>query len=795
MKNKEKTKSGEKILTPRTSRKIFTPRKKTLVYLIKKAPEDAPKIHESKLPSLSEIINILKKSKIERNFFEINKLNDFLTTKYNYFRNMRDTNDTYQYSKILTVLKYTEVPQGKNIVTIDEEGDRCYIVLEGEISVWKPTYIEKNLTLKQYVNYLKKCDENDPSKMTKKRIIEKNNHLLVDINEYLDMPEESLDDQELYNIFIENFEKIFEEKDGFTFGETALLHKQRRNATVRAEKFCKLIYINKYDYNKIIKESEKKRIDNEVKSFMYKYYLFNKWGYINMFNLYNLMADIKLYKDEILYKQNDESEYFYFMIDGKCEKYSYVSFKWKSQFVDYISDFSSNFFLRVNTTKNLSYSKLMEVINEAKKIVPESPMVFHDSSYDKFNISLLKNKDMDELISNKDKKFSGLYDLFKVSMNKVTDNDILGLEEIVEFKRRFCTIKVISDYARLKRIKAIDFFKIYINNSSFERDDDFVLNYIGEKKRMIVKQIELLCKYKKSKYLAKYIEEYDKRFNNNINNKKKNIINKLKNYINTNSKNKEKIIKSKNMFLKKISKFQKPSVDNHLYKSNDAEIQKNDFNDSLKLKSSSKINNNSGFKLSSSKIRLHERNFDKFENEFKFDLPKSKTSSLFSSTKNQTNKVKIDSSFPINNKSVSFSSKKMHLQRSLKHFTKLNKNQNFFSITIDKKLSKNDIQKDISKNSKLSRNIKNNEDNCQSIDAKKYKKNLYSKYGFFINEFIKLGLGPNIPLIKFMTPLNNDVNVYKQIKEMESIDENKKGIPLENKIRKMRSEFLRITQL
>ena len=707
---------------------------------------------------------------------------------------MRDTNDVYQYSRTLTVLKYIEIPQGKNIVTIDEEGDRCYIVLEGEISILKPTYTQKNLTMKQYVQYLKKCDKEDPSKMTKKRIIEKNNHLLNDVTEFLDRPEESLDDQELFNIFIEKFEKIFEAKDGFTFGEAALLHKQRRNATVRAEKFCKLIYIDKYDYNKIMKESEKKRIDDEVKFFMDRFYLFHNWGYVNMYRLYSLMTDIKLYKEEILYKQNDESDYIYFMIDGTCEKYTYVSYNWKSKFLDYISDFSSNFFLRVNTSNSISYLKLMKIINEAKETVPESPMIFRDFNSGKCNVSLVENKDIDELILNKDDKFSDPYDLFKVSMNKITDNDILGIEEIVEFKRRFCTIKVVSEYAHLKRIKAIDFFKIFVNNTSYERDDDLVLNYIGEKKRMIVKQIELLYKYKKNNYWNKYIEEYNKCYNN-INMKKKDTQSKLQNYINTISKQKKKYIKGKNMFLKKISKFQKPSENNYLYKSNDAENQKNDLNDSIKLKSSSKINNNSRFRLSSSKIRLYQRNFDKFDYKFKLDSPKSKFSSLFSSTKNQTNKLKNDSSFPNNNKSLSFTSKKINLSKSLKNFTKLNKNKNFFSQSIDKILNKNDTSKDISKNSIMSRNIKLNEDNFRSINIEEYKKKLYGKYGFFINEILKLGLGPNIPLRKYMTPLNNDVDVCKQINAMESTDKKKKGVNFENQIRKMRYEFLRITEL
>ena len=791
MKNKEK--SNEKILTSRTSRHFLSAKKKTLVYLIQKPPKHAPPIDESKLPPLSEIINILKQTKKERSFFDLNKLNDYLITKFSYFRKMRETNDIYQYSKTLTVLKYIEIPQGQNIVTIDEEGDRCYIVLDGEISILKPIYTEKYLTMKQYVKYLKKCDKDDPSEMTKKRIIEKNNHLLIDVTELLDRPEESLDDQELYNIFIENFEKIYEAKEGFTFGETALLYKQRRNATVRAEKLCKLIYINKYDYNKIMKESEKKRIDDEIKFFMDKFYLFHNWGYMNMYRLYSLMTDIKLYKEEILYKQNDESEYIYFMMNGLCEKYTYVSFNWKNKFLDYISDFSSNFFLRVNTSKSISYLKLMKIINKAKETVPESPMIFRDFNVGKCNVSLVENKDIDELISNKDEKFSDPYDLFKVSMNKITDNDILGLEEIVEFKRRFCTIQVVSDFAHFKRIKAIDFFKIYVNNTSYERDDDLVLNYIGEKKRMIAKQIELLYKYKKNNYWTKYIEEYNKVYSN-INIKKKDIQSKLQDYINTMSKTKKKFVKSKNMFLKKISKFQKPSENNCLYKSNDPEIQKNDFSDSLKLKPCSKISNNSRFKLSSSKMSLYQRNLDELNYKFKFDSPKSKFSSMFSSTKNQTNLVKNDCSFPNNNKSLSFSNKKMKLSKSLKNFTKLNKNKNFFSISIDKILN-DDTQKDISKNSIMSRNIKLNDDNFRNNYIKEYKKNLYGKYGFFINEILKLGLGPNIRLKKNMTPLNNDVNVCKQIKAMESEDKNKKGNPLENKIRKMRYEFLRITEL
>ena len=133
---------------------------------------------------------------------------------------------------------------------------------------------------------------------------------------------------------------------------------------------------------------------------------------------------------------------------------------WKNKFIDYISDFSTNFFLRVNTLEYTNYFKLMKLISDAKKSVPESPMIFHDFNFGKFNISLNQNKDINELITNKDEKFMDANNIFKVSMNNITNNDIIGLEEVVEFKKRFCTIKVKSDFAHLKRIKAIDFFKL-----------------------------------------------------------------------------------------------------------------------------------------------------------------------------------------------------------------------------------------------------------------------------------------------------------------------------------------------
>ena len=164
------------------------------------------------------------------------------------------------------------------------------------------------------------------------------------------------------------------------------------------------------------------------------------------------------------------------------------------------------------------------------------------------------------------------------------------------------------------------------------------------------------------------------------------------------------------------------------------------------------------------------------------------------STKNETNKLKDDSSIPINiNKSLSFSSYRLNLSKSTKNYTNLNKNKNkkLYSSSYD--ISTNEIN--TSKKQTKSRNNKLKENQINSFDLEEYKKNLYCKYGFLINEMIKLGIGPNIPLRKEMTILNNDINIGKKLNTINKFKNLKKSLSIDKEIRKKRYEFLKITEL
>ena len=102
------------------------------------------------------------------------------------------------------------------------------------MAILKPIYNTTKLTLREYIYYLRELDKKDPTTVTRNRILEKNNHLEMDILGMMKQTLSTINNDDRYNIFIEGFEKVFEAKEGFSFGEAALLHKQKRNASVRA---------------------------------------------------------------------------------------------------------------------------------------------------------------------------------------------------------------------------------------------------------------------------------------------------------------------------------------------------------------------------------------------------------------------------------------------------------------------------------------------------------------------------------------------------------------------------------
>ena len=104
--------------------------------------------------------------------------------------------------------------------------------------------------------------------------------------------------------------------------------------------------------------------------------------------------------------------------------------------------------------------------------------------------------------------------VFQMNLKKVDYKDILGLEEIFDFKKRLINYKCISEKAELKEIKFIDLMRLILNMS--RKEISILSNIVEERKKLLKNQIinslENLDK--------ELIMNFDHRYENLINSKK-----------------------------------------------------------------------------------------------------------------------------------------------------------------------------------------------------------------------------------------------------------------------------------
>ena len=160
-----------------------------------------------------------------------------------------------------------------------EEGDKFYIVLEGTVGVYKPIYIEKIMSVNEYYSYMINIKFQENNYLKLRRITEKNAHLNFDLDVLEKLDPDSYYMRKRLKFYVEENDKLGEFGSDFAFGEIALIKRTKRNATIIALQPSKLLSIDKYDYNKIIRELEEKRLEKVLEEFkrnypLFQYYLF-----------------------------------------------------------------------------------------------------------------------------------------------------------------------------------------------------------------------------------------------------------------------------------------------------------------------------------------------------------------------------------------------------------------------------------------------------------------------------------------------------------------------------------------
>ena len=480
------------------------------------------------------VFSILLKDSNTRTNQEVLIVANYLSKNYKYFINLKKNDSQQKINELSKICKLEKFHPGDTIILYGDIGDKFYIVLEGQVEIYIPEYYEKEITPYEYLEILDKIRRKD--KLKYERVKSKNNRFTFETFDINKVDKNTTFMKSKFIFILENEEKKGQYGEGFSFGEIALIKKTTRNATIKSMENTFCLSISKNDYNEVVREIDTKKLIKEIDAFKQQYQFFNCFNNEKMIKIFNCFSRILLNRGDYLYHQNDINDYIYLVVKGNFEVYSYISYSWLNEYYDYIDDSLGNILFYMISNHNLSYTELEEVIKNIKKNINPSPMNdLNKSLADKINMITKKNmKDNLYLIKNDEEQINNDKNVFRINLNKSDCNDIYGLEDCFDFKRKFYSVKCISNTAELKCIKVTDLIRI-IWNSKID-DYFYILKLIMNKKNILKNKIINYAQNLEKKILF----DLDSRYENLIN-YKENIYNKKENTSKNEISLKEKI--------------------------------------------------------------------------------------------------------------------------------------------------------------------------------------------------------------------------------------------------------------
>ncbi len=462
------------------------------------------------------IIEVLKKEKHQRTKLEIKYITNLLSEKIDYFKKLKDDDQISKSEKIVSVLNLEKFNPNQYIMKFGEEGDKFYIVLKGKVALYKPIYNRKEMTLQKYSNLMYDIKYHELDQLKYDRMIEKNNHLIIDVEILFKLDSNAQSMKQKSFFFIEEDQQLGIFSDGFPFGEIALMKNCTRNASVKAldETYC--ISLTKSDYNKIIRELEQKRLEKSLNMFKRDYPLFENWPNNLMLKIFNCISKLELTKGDYLYKQNQDCDFIYLINNGTFELYSMISYGWVQSFYSYIINAKDNIVKKILENNKKKDTELRHLYDEILANAEKSPCHFNPYKNRKIIISHSKELSLVD-IKNEEEKILNNNKLFKARIRTINYKDIVGIEDSLECKKRFYFVKCVSEKGEVQKISVFDFIKIL--NSNDKNIKNSLLDYIAEKKNFVYKQIfnslkstshrvENNINYNYDKYLSEYGNDF-----------------------------------------------------------------------------------------------------------------------------------------------------------------------------------------------------------------------------------------------------------------------------------------------
>lgn len=511
---------------------------------IKKAPKSPSKVN-----TFEKVISLLEKERKQRTVQNKKVISEYLSDKFTYFKKLKDQSDYEKLDKITSVLNYEIFKKGEKIINCGDDGNKFYVLLEGLVGIYKPFPKEMEMTFREYVEYLVHARDEENNYPKFKRVTFQNPEVdhfaLKRINfDYTQIRHAGK--KKIY--IVEEDKKLAEFGGGFAFGEMALIKREPRNATIIALDNCKLVSIDKIDYNKIIREIEEKRLSHVIREFKNDFPLFEYWGGYQCLRMFNFLEKESFSFGEYLYKQNDPSDAIYFIKSGKFEMSTSVSFAWYEEFINFIYDSSFSLVNRMDKKELFSEEEIKSFMNLAQSVI-QSPCNINKKKK-VITTSLNKEGNLVDIKLEEDDLVNPEH-FFKAKIKTITAPECVGYEDALELKPRYCSIKCISKTADVQKVNLFEFIKLIPH----DQKNQFIFQQsVFEKKMYLVQQLKnntsthlnLIDDTMKIKYETAVLREFpelygkkkfhnDKKFkniNNNLNNISRNLskisINKVK---------------------------------------------------------------------------------------------------------------------------------------------------------------------------------------------------------------------------------------------------------------------------
>ena len=468
---------------------------------IEKSPTKlAEHLSRYKIITKDMVLKILTKKSKTRTDVDNRIIADYLSKNFEYFQKIKETSNK-RFLKLVSVLSFEIYLQNELIMNINYDEDKFFIVFDGQVFVYRQSFYEKEMKLGDFCNYLNYIQKRDEKQYL--RLINQNKSLEINFEGITDNPYFYLFKDRKFTFNIEELEDIGQFGNGYVFGEMNLIRKKKKDMIVKTLTKTQVISVSKFDFNRILKTLEEKRLELLSEKFKKKFAMFKFWSMEQLVTLFNYCSYEVFHKDDYIYKQNEPSQFIYFIEKGKFEQYCNISFSWYKNYIEYIGNMKDNL-INIMMSKNPENIRRLREIYDIEKENQEKKdsMIKKDEIKDLFflnikDIHLEKKKSVEQYvkkdnfftIKKEEEELNKPNKILKIPILTTEMPKVIGLEEPLEFKRRFTTVKCLSGKIVAKKINIFDLLKLLLIYKEFKYDDKF-LNLIIQKKVILIDTIK-----------------------------------------------------------------------------------------------------------------------------------------------------------------------------------------------------------------------------------------------------------------------------------------------------------------